>query len=358
MLSELKSSAALLQYYLTWLVNMSSGGAVIVALALFFALLVIIEFYYPYIKRLATNSEQSYKANIELFVFNNFVISIFSIPSLLILAERNAGNGLLADISNPLWKAALSFLAIDFLLYLLHKASHHFEWLWLFHRVHHNDSYLNVSTAFRIHLLEIIMITFMKAVLIIVLGIELNYLVACDGIITFFTMLHHANISFRGERLLGWIIITPYLHRAHHSTLRSEHDRNYGAVLSIWDRLFGTLAELKPVELGIQGYSSQELIHLLSCGLIMANRSPTNAADNLDEMIAEAAYYKAEKRGFSPGNELRDWLEAKSEIINLVYGKEQLKYNMIQKWRNWTGYVKNALNGSNQKYPLFWKQIN
>jgi hypothetical protein len=140
--------------------------------------------------------------------------------------------------------------------------------------------------------------------------------------------------------------------------LRIEHDSNYGAVLSIWDRLFGTLAELKPLEIGIKGYSSQQLINLVSCGLIATDKSSVREGVNLDVMIAEAAYYKAEKRGFRPGNELRDWLDAKSEIINLVYGKEQLKYNLIKKWRNCIGYIRNALTGSNQKYPQSWKQIN
>jgi hypothetical protein len=197
----------------------------------------------------------------------------------------------------------------------------------------------------------------MKAALIIVLGIEVTCLVANEAIITLFTMLHHANITFPGEKLLGRVIITPYLHRVHHSTLRSEHDRNYGAVLSIWDRLFGTLAELKPAELGIKGYSSQQLVHLLSCGLITTNKSSAQGV-NLDVMIAEAAYYKAEKRGFYPGNELRDWLEAKSEIIKLVYGNEQFKENLMQKWRNWIVFVNDSLNGRNRRYPLFRKQVN
>jgi sterol desaturase/sphingolipid hydroxylase (fatty acid hydroxylase superfamily) len=357
MLNELKSSATLIQYYLTWLANIWSGGAVFVTLVLFFSLLVIFEFNFPYIKRLAKYSEQSYKANIKLFIFNNFVMSLLSIPSLLILAECYADNGLLNVISSPLYKAIISFLALDLALYLLHKASHSFEWLWIFHRVHHNDPYLNVSTAFRIHFLEVIIITVMKAALIIVLGIEVTCLVANEAIITLFTMLHHANITFPGERLLGRVIITPYLHRAHHSSLRSEHDRNYGAVLSIWDLLFGTLAELKPAGLGIKGYASQQLIPLLSCGLITTDKSSAQGV-NLDVMIAEAAYYKAEKRGFHPGNELKDWLEAKSEIINLVYGKEQFKGNLIQKWQNLKGIINNFLGGRNPRYPLFDKLIN
>ncbi len=78
-----------------------------------------------------------------------------------------------------------------------------------------------------------------------------------EAIMTLFIMFHHTNISFQGEKRLGNVIIVPSLHRTHHSTQRSEHDSNYGAVLSLWDRLFGTLSELKPAEIGIKGSSPQ-----------------------------------------------------------------------------------------------------
>ena len=204
---------------------------------------------------------------------------------------------------------------MDLMLYCLHKACHHFDCLWMLHKVHHNDSYLNVTTAFRLHFLEILLIISMKALLVLVLGIEQTWLLANEAIIAFFTMLHHSNIVLLAEELFGWIIITPYLHRAHHSILRNEHDRNYGAVLSLWDRLFRTLAELKPMGIGVEGYVSQDFIDLISCGLTIKDKAPSIQTANLDHMIAEAAYYKAEKRNFNPGNELQDWLDAKREII-------------------------------------------
>jgi sterol desaturase/sphingolipid hydroxylase (fatty acid hydroxylase superfamily) len=358
MLNELKSSTTLLESYLTWLLNLPSAGVTTYILSMIFALLVIFELYDPREKLPIKQLRQSYRANIKLFVFNSVVMSLLSVPSLLILAEKYADNGLLNYLSNPPLKWAVSFLAMDLLLYFLHKASHSFDCLWMLHKVHHNDPYLNVSTAFRLHFLEIVLINVMKAMLVIVLGIEGTLLLVNEALIAFFTMLHHANISFRGEQLLGRVIITPYLHRVHHSTLRNEHDRNYGAVLSIWDRLFGSLAELKPAALGVKAYSSQDLLHLVTCGLFVTGNSSPIQVDNLDRMIAEAAYYKAEKRGFYPGHELRDWLEAKSEIIRLIYSQQQVKNNLIQKWRNWCGLINKALNGRNQRYPLFRKQIN
>ena len=315
MLNELKSSITLLEYYLTWLIKLSSGSLASYSLIIFFAFLVVLELNSPREKLSITQMKSSYQANIKLFIFNSVVISLLSIPSLLLLANDYADKGLLNVISNPIEKAVISFLAMDLMLYCLHKACHSIDCLWMLHKVHHNDPYLNVTTAFRLHFFEILLITSMKVLLVLVLGIKVTWLLAIEVVITFFIMLHHSNISLLAEKYLGWIIITPYLHRVHHSTLRNEHDRNYGAVLSLWDRLFGTLTELKPKEVGVEGYISQDLIDLISCGLTIRDKKSTSQTANLDQMIAEAAYYKAEKRGFYPGQDLQDWLGAKREIM-------------------------------------------
>ena len=152
-----------------------------------------------------------------------------------------------------------------------------------------------------------------------------------EAVMTFFIMFHHTNISFIGEKLLGRVIIVPSLHRTHHSTQRCEHDSNYGAVLSFWDRLFGTLSEVHPVAIGVKGNSPQDLVNLIKFGFTLPTQQPTVQPLNLDAMIAVSAYYKAEKRGFYPGNDIQDWLEAKSEIIALVYGDISVKNNQPSK---------------------------
>jgi sterol desaturase/sphingolipid hydroxylase (fatty acid hydroxylase superfamily) len=277
MVNELKSSIALLQSYLTWLMNISPGQRVTYILTLSFVLFVVAEWSAPRDSQPQKQLRQSYRANIGLFAFNSAFMSLLSVTTLLVVAEQYAGKGLLNYIQNPIWKSALSFLAVDLLLYLLHKACHHFDSLWMFHKVHHNDPCLNSSTAFRIHLLEVLVINCMKALLIIVLGIKGSALLMNEAAVIFFTMFHHANISFRGEKALGRVFITPYLHRVHHSAERSEHDRNYGAVLSIWDRLFGTLAELKPAAIGLKESSSQDVIGLIKAGF--SNRSSLHAVN-------------------------------------------------------------------------------
>ncbi|MDD5277737.1 MAG: sterol desaturase family protein [Methylovulum sp.] len=297
-----------------------SGELATVVLLVLFCLFSCFEFNFPRERQPLKPLRLSYKTNIGLLIFNSTLMSLLSVSSLFIIAQRYSGQGLLRYIPDPALQALLSFLALDLLLYFWHKACHQFSSLWMFHRVHHNDFYLNTSTAFRIHFLELLFTNLLKAAYIITLGIDQVLVLINETLMTIFIMFHHSNISFKGERLLGRIFIVPYLHLTHHSTERNEHDRNYGAALSLWDRLFGTLAETKPVAVGIKGSSPQNLISLIKFGFsrLKAPNMQTLPA-NFDNMIAEAAYYRAEKRNFKPGYEVIDWLEAKKDIIKLIY---------------------------------------
>ena len=316
------------------------GTVLALTLLMVFALLSTVESHAPREKWALKHLRLSYKTNISLFIINSIAMSLVSTSSLLILAERYSAKGLLNTISSPAWKAVLSFLLLDLFMYLWHKASHSADCLWMFHRVHHNDPYLNISTSFRIHFLELLITHILKALLVIVFGIEAAMVLTNEAVMTLFIMFHHTNIAFKGEKFLGYFIIVPALHRTHHSTQRSDHDSNYGAVLSLWDRLFGTLVELEPAEIGIKGSSPQDLLNLIKFGFTL-HTPPSAPAINLDAMIAEAAYYKAEKRGFSPGNDLRDWLEAKRDIIALVYGDKSVKNNTPHKLRHRTNLTMN-----------------
>jgi sterol desaturase/sphingolipid hydroxylase (fatty acid hydroxylase superfamily) len=323
------SPTTLLESNFRW-PTMVPGEVLALTVLMVFAILSTLEFHAPREKLPTKHLRQSYKTNISLFIVNSIAMSLVSASSLLILAERYSDKGLLNTLSSPAWKAVLSFLLLDLFMYLWHKASHRFDCLWMFHKVHHNDPYLNTSTAFRIHFLELFITHILKGILVVILGIEEAVLLSSEAIMTLFIMFHHTNISFKGEKLLGQVIIVPSLHRTHHSTQRCEHDSNYGAVLSLWDRLFGTLSELKPAEIGIKGSTPQDLVNLIKFGFTL-HTPPSAQPVNLDAMIAVAAYYKAEKRGFFPGNDIHDWLEAKREIIALVYGDKSVKNNSTRK---------------------------
>jgi sterol desaturase/sphingolipid hydroxylase (fatty acid hydroxylase superfamily) len=320
MSSEITSIIAFIESYLNWLSSMQ-GTVAEFTLLIAFAGLAALELNYPKRRLPVKQLRRSYQTNAGLFFFNSTVISLLSAAPLLMVAEHCSGWGLLNHVENTAWKFLLSFAALDLLLYWWHKASHDIDGLWMFHKVHHNDPYLNVSTAFRLHIVELLILTAVKSVYIVILGVTQTMVLINETLLTLFIMFHHSNISFRGEQRLGKAIIVPYLHRAHHSTERTEHDSNYGAAFSLWDRLFGTLVELEPKAIGIKARSPQTVFGLVKFGFTQAHPSPVCELDlNLASMIAEAAYYKAEKRAFKPGNELRDWLEAKREILRMVYG--------------------------------------
>lgn len=286
-------------------------------LLLAFGIFASLERYSPRSKLSAALIRQSYKTNIGLLIFNSLVVSFLSATSLLMFARQHFSPGLLGEISDPRIKAALSFLAIDLLLYSWHKACHRFDGLWMFHKVHHNDPSLNISTGFRVHIVELLATHLLKAAMVIVIGIDISVVLVSEVATTLFIMLHHSNISFQGEKWFGLVFNAPYLHRAHHSTQRDEHDSNYGAVLSIWDRIFGTLMEQEPLAIGIKGNSPQDFIGLVKFGFTLQTPLAPQPVD-LQSMIAEAAYYRAEKRDFYPGYALNDWLEAKKEIVSLA----------------------------------------
>ena len=323
MLNDYMSLINLLGSNLTW-PALSSGEIAAYSLLIFFALMFTLEVNFPREKWPLRKWWQSLRTNFSLLLFNNTVFSLVSASTLLIIAERHSDNGLLSQLSHPVGKLILSFLLLDLIIYCWHKACHGFDNLWMFHKVHHSDPYLNVSTAFRIHILELMIVTVLKAISIVALGIDKASVLAVETITLLFIMFYHTNISFTGEKFLSKLIIVPYLHRAHHSTERSEHDRNFGAVLSIWDRIFGTLLEKEPAEIGIKNNGPLGFLDQLKFGftngLAPAAVVPQFPDQNVTQaMIAEAAYYRALNRGFSPGFEVEDWLEGEREIRSQLH---------------------------------------
>lgn len=311
-----------------WLNFLEKGGiiGIIIFLLIGFMLIeILIENSREY-RRLIT---RSYLTNMATFVFNNTVLSILSISSLLMLADRYRDYGLLAGYDKPL-QVVLAFILFDLVLYLWHRAAHRYEILWLFHRVHHSDKSMNASTAFRVHFMEVLLTTVVKAVYIVVMGISSSVVFFCESISILFTMFHHLNMSFKSEKWLKWIFIVPSLHRTHHSPLRKEHDSNYGAVFSIWDRIFQTLLDIRTVEVGLSQVGTLNFYQLLKFGLfpnssdLKTTPAPTVPDKQLlrpetfQAMVAEAAYYKSEHRGFMPGFDFLDWIEAEQEIKNAI----------------------------------------
>ena len=137
---------------------------------------------------------------------------------------------------------ALTIVFLDAAIYWQHRVMHRFRWLWRVHRVHHSDTAFDVSLALRFHPFEIVLSMLYKLTVIAMLGAPALAVVIYESLLLGFALWTHANLALpaRLDRALRWLWVTPEMHRVHHSVERDETDANYGNILSLWDRLFGT----------------------------------------------------------------------------------------------------------------------
>jgi sterol desaturase/sphingolipid hydroxylase (fatty acid hydroxylase superfamily) len=138
--------------------------------------------------------------------------------------------------------ALIGFVALDLAIYAQHVVFHKVPVLWRLHRMHHADLDIDVTTGVRFHPLEILISLLIKMAVIVALGIPVVAVVLFEVVLNVTSMFNHANASMPAwlERVLRFIIVTPDMHRVHHSVLRHETDSNFGFNLPWWDRLFGT----------------------------------------------------------------------------------------------------------------------
>jgi sterol desaturase/sphingolipid hydroxylase (fatty acid hydroxylase superfamily) len=194
--------------------------------------------------------------NFELGVVNSIASSLFTIAlSQFILLDRSP-QGILMTISSPVIAGILAFLVLDIYMYFWHRMMHTVPLAWRFHRVHHTDRSMNVSTAYRFHAIEIISSSIPKLALIWGLGIASNFVLSYELVFSVVVALHHSNLRLPAtlDRLLAFIILTPNYHRIHHSQIVTETNSNYSSVLIWWDRLFGTYhprLDVENIELGV-----------------------------------------------------------------------------------------------------------
>lgn len=183
--------------------------------------------------------------NLPLSVVNGVVyhfIYVGAIIGLLSLSESQ-DIGLLNSFSMPYWlQLVLGVLILDFSIYLWHLLTHMVPVIWRFHRVHHCDMNMDVSTANRFHVGELLISGLARLAVIYTFGIPLLAYFIFEILVNLSIEFHHSSIQLNRtlERYLGWLIMTPYLHRIHHSVKIKERDTNYGVILTLWDRVFGS----------------------------------------------------------------------------------------------------------------------
>ncbi len=156
---------------------------------------------------------------------------------------QTQGWGLFNMVDWPFWvELVLSLALLDMAIYFQHWASHKIPMLWMFHKVHHSDVDFDVTTAIRFHPIEIGLSMLYKIILIFLIGPAAAVVMLFEMILNGCAMFNHANIAMPKwlDSLVRLFLVTPDMHRVHHSKIREETDSNYGFSISLWDRLYGT----------------------------------------------------------------------------------------------------------------------
>ena len=186
-----------------------------------------------------------------------------------ILAE-DRGWGVLPVTFLPLWaRCVIALFLLDLAIYFQHRVFHYVPGLWRLHRMHHADVDVDVTTGARFHPIEIGLSLGIKFLVIVLLGAPPLAVLVFEIGLNAISMFNHSNVRLpaRIERWLRWIVVTPDMHRVHHSILRRETDSNFGFNFPWWDRLFKTY-RARPEKghdhmiLGIQGFQDSKELRL------------------------------------------------------------------------------------------------
>ena len=242
-----------------------------------FTLMICWEYFSP--RRLQTITRmQRWPINLGLAVFNMLLMRL-TVGGIAYLSAINAFNnswGLLNQFHLPSWLTIIiSLLFLDFAIYFQHIISHKWKLLWRLHQIHHTDLEIDASTAVRFHPLEIMISMAYKIICIYLIGADPFAVIAFEIILNATATFNHSNVNIpvKVDKLLRWILITPDIHRIHHSTVQSETDSNYGFSISLWDRAFKTyVAEPEKtqttLDIGLPQYRKQEELGLIKLLLL------------------------------------------------------------------------------------------
>jgi len=184
--------------------------------------------------------------NLVLYFFNKCLL--YAVFSGLLVWETHWTSqhsvGLLHHLPGPSWlRWPLAFLLYDLWMYAIHRVYHAVPFLWRFHRIHHTDRAVDVTTAFRFHVGEQILTALLFRLLIVpLLGLSVAQMLLYEVLSRPVVLFHHSNLALpeRYDRILRSFIVSPNMHRVHHSQLSAETNSNYSSLFSFWDRLAGT----------------------------------------------------------------------------------------------------------------------
>ena len=242
------------------LLGQSDGLIRLAVFAAVFFVMAAIELLRPK-RRLSVSKARRWLTNLGIAGVDTLVLrsmALLAVPLAAVAAAFFAKErelGLLNQVGWPYWlKVLIALLVLDLAIWFQHLASHKVPIFWRLHQVHHADRDIDVTTAVRFHPVEIALSMLWKIALVIPLGASPFAVFLFEVILNACAMFNHANIALPAwlDRVLRIFVVTPDMHRVHHSVLRSEHNRNFGFNLSLWDHLFGTyVAEPKAGQQGM-----------------------------------------------------------------------------------------------------------
>src|SRR6185437_648984 len=222
-----------------------------------------------------------WRANLALVIVNTVAVR-FILPStaIAIAAVANAkGWGLLPRIGLPGWAAVgAAIVLLDLAIYFQHVLFHAVPALSRLHMVHHADPDFDLTTGLRFHPLEVLLSAAFRMAVVVALGAPVFAVLAFEVVLNVASMFNHSNVSLpaRLEPVVRRVLVTPDMHRIHHSVVEGERNSNYGFCLSLWDRLLGTYtpAANGALDIGLEGWRDPQVVASVGGVLGMPFRSP------------------------------------------------------------------------------------
>jgi sterol desaturase/sphingolipid hydroxylase (fatty acid hydroxylase superfamily) len=250
-----------------------SGTAAAVRIALgaaAFVVLVAAERWRP-LRRVTQSKWRRVAINIAFAAVGGIALALAYGPIVIGTAEqtRRAGLGLLRWVPLPAAaQALLSFVLLDYTLWIWHLLNHRVPLLWRFHAAHHVDLDLDASTALRFHAGELVLSVPFRALQVALIGVDVPILLAWETVLLVATEFHHSNVRLplRAERALRAVLVTPRMHGIHHSIVPAEVNSNFGTLLTAWDRLHRTFVRGVPqasIVIGLAEHRDPDRLGLL-----------------------------------------------------------------------------------------------
>jgi len=235
----------------------------IIRLSVFLGLLCIfslLEWWIPR-RKMPGNKPRRVAANLSLVVLDSIAVKIILPVSAGVFAVWVAEQDkALLGFQMPV---LLAIIVLDLIIYWQHRIFHVVPVLWRLHKVHHSDNAIDTSTALRFHPVEIVLSMLVKFAAVLLFGIPVLAVVIFEILLNATALFNHSNIRVPYDKVLRLLIVTPDMHRVHHSVLVNEANSNYGFNVPWWDRLFGSyVAQPKQgheaMQIGLSQYQQGE----------------------------------------------------------------------------------------------------